>query len=62
MISNIGMVLRNIYSKKSLGDFKHIDGINLFGLLSIISFFYCLPCALALEGGAWGGGKEEDWA
>ncbi len=22
MISNVGMVLRNIYSKKSLGDFK----------------------------------------
>lgn len=50
MISNIGMVLRNIYSKKSLGDFKHIDGINLFGLLSIISLFYCAPAGLALEG------------
>lgn len=52
MISNVGMVLRNIYSKKSLGDFK-IDGINLFALLSIISFFYCLPCAWVLEGAKW---------
>ncbi|GAB4815738.1 hypothetical protein N2152v2_002784 [Parachlorella kessleri] len=50
MVSNVGMVLRNIYSKKSLGDFKNIDGINLFGLLSIISIGYCLPCALVLEG------------
>eukprot|EP00887_Chlorella_sp_A99_P004456 scaffold30.g4456.t1 len=63
MISNVGMVLRNIYSKKSLGDFKArawrrrrrrlIDGINLFALLSIISFFYCLPCAWVLEGAKW---------
>ena len=30
---------------------QDIDGINLFGLLSIISIFYCLPCALVLEGG-----------
>lgn len=50
MISNVGMVLRNIYSKKSLGDFKNIDGINLFALLSVISFFYCLPCSLLFEG------------
>jgi solute carrier family 35 protein E1 len=58
MISNVGMVLRNIYSKKSLGDWKNIDGINLFALLSIISIFYCLPPALALEGGSRGRGGE----
>ncbi|PSC67934.1 Xylulose 5-phosphate phosphate chloroplastic [Micractinium conductrix] len=49
MISNVGMVLRNIYSKKLLGQLK-IDGINLFAILSIISIFYCLPCALVFEG------------
>jgi solute carrier family 35 protein E1 len=49
MVSNVGMVLRNIYSKKFLGQLK-LDGINLFAILSIISIFYCLPCALLLEG------------
>jgi hypothetical protein len=49
MISNVGMVLRNIYSKKFLGQLK-LDGINLFAILSIISIFYCLPCALVVEG------------
>ncbi|GLI71662.1 hypothetical protein VaNZ11_016898 [Volvox africanus] len=53
MISNLGMVLRNIYSKKSLNDYKHIDGINLFGLISFASLLYCLPAALVLESGAW---------
>ncbi|KAL4434461.1 hypothetical protein ABPG75_000902 [Micractinium tetrahymenae] len=51
MISNVGMVLRNIYSKKFLGQLK-LDGINLFAILSIISIFYCLPCALVMEGPA----------
>lgn len=27
-----------------------LDGINLFAILSIISIFYCLPCALVMEG------------
>jgi solute carrier family 35 protein E1 len=95
MISNLGMVLRNIYSKKSLVDFKvrgcgdtrrrnccstdvspihltsqntqqwptmtllcclrvqHIDGINLFGLISIVSLVYCAPAAFFMEGGQW---------
>ena len=33
-----------------------LDGINLFALLSIISFFYTLPVAIAVEGlrgGVW---------
>lgn len=50
MISNIGMVLRNIYSKKYLDEFKHIDGINMFALLSIMSIFITVPAALAMEG------------
>ncbi|KAG2451660.1 hypothetical protein HYH02_003440 [Chlamydomonas schloesseri] len=53
MISNMGMVLRNIYSKKSLNDYKHIDGINLFGLISIASLIYCLPASLYFEAGIW---------
>lgn len=54
MISNLGMVLRNIYSKKSLNDYKHIDGINLFGLISISSLLFCVPAAIWAEGHMWG--------
>jgi solute carrier family 35 protein E1 len=50
MISNIGMVLRNVYSKKYLDQFKGIDGINMFALLSIISIFITAPAALYVEG------------
>lgn len=53
MISNIGMVLRNIYSKKSLNKYKHIDGINLFGLISLVSLLYCAPAAVYMEGAMW---------
>ncbi|KAI3439127.1 hypothetical protein D9Q98_001535 [Chlorella vulgaris] len=49
MVSNFGMVLRNIYSKKFLGQLK-LDGINLFAILSIMSIAYCLPAALYFEG------------
>lgn len=58
MLSNVGMVARNIYSKKSLQDFTdaRLDGINLFGLLSILSVAICAPLALAVEGLAPGGG------
>jgi len=54
MISNIGMVLRNIYSKKSLVNYKHVDGINLFGLISIVSLVYCAPAAVYMESSMWG--------
>jgi solute carrier family 35 protein E1 len=50
MLSNIGMVLRNIYSKKYLGEFKNIDGTNMFALLSIISLIYTVPAAIYMEG------------
>jgi hypothetical protein len=129
MISNLGMVLRNIYSKKSLNDYKvgeqrvgmwmvatlarlklpdvarpyvqylpimhllkmnnqmrhlvaapsvslleglqqavvdvdmtsvaglmllqHIDGINLFGLISIASLLFCVPAAFYMESSMW---------
>ncbi|KAG2489028.1 hypothetical protein HYH03_012466 [Edaphochlamys debaryana] len=58
MISNVGMVLRNIYSKKSLNDYKHIDGINLFGLISIASLLFCAPAGIYFEGSTWKGAWE----
>lgn len=62
MLSNIGMVLRNIYSKKYLDQYKNIDGINMFALLSIISILYTLPAALIMEGFAGGVYKWGDMA
>ncbi|KFM28947.1 Xylulose 5-phosphate/phosphate translocator, chloroplastic [Auxenochlorella protothecoides] len=51
MISNFGMVMRNVLSKKSLGDATNkLDGTNLFALLSFISLVYTVPVALAVEG------------
>jgi hypothetical protein len=32
---------------------QHIDGINLFGLISIASLIYCLPASLYFEAGIW---------
>lgn len=34
---------------------QHIDGINLFGLISIASLLYCAPLAILMEGGKWSG-------
>ena len=56
MISNVAMVLRNITSKKSLNDFKNIDGINLYGILGIIGLFYLAPAAIVVEGSQWSAG------
>ncbi|PKA64126.1 Xylulose 5-phosphate/phosphate translocator, chloroplastic [Apostasia shenzhenica] len=53
LISNVGFVLRNIYSKQSLYEFKHIDGLNLYGWISIVSLFYLLPIAVLIEGRHW---------
>lgn len=33
---------------------QHIDGINLFGLISIVSLLYCAPAAVFAEGHVWG--------
>eukprot|EP00891_Asterochloris_glomerata_P003352 jgi/Astpho2/3352/Aster-04701 len=56
MLSNVGMVLRNIYSKKALGDYKDadIDGMNLFGLIAIAALVFCVPLAVVMEGSKWG--------
>ncbi|XP_028771873.1 xylulose 5-phosphate/phosphate translocator, chloroplastic [Neltuma alba] len=53
MISNVGFVLRNIYSKRSLQNFKEVDGLNLYGWISIISLLYLFPVAIAVEGSQW---------
>lgn len=56
LISNVGFVLRNIYSKQSLYDFSHINGLNLYGWISILSLLYLFPVALFVEGSQWVGG------
>ncbi|KAK8968500.1 hypothetical protein KSP40_PGU001098 [Platanthera guangdongensis] len=53
LISNVGFVLRNIYSKQSLYEFKHIDGLNLYGWISIVSLIYLFPVAVLIEGRHW---------
>ncbi|KAL9228777.1 hypothetical protein vseg_004321 [Gypsophila vaccaria] len=59
MISNVGFVLRNIYSKKSLESFKEVDGLNLYGWISIISFLYLFPAAVYVEGAQWVQGYQK---
>lgn len=53
MISNVGFVLRNIYSKKSLQSFKEVNGLNLYGWITIISLLYLFPVAIFVEGSQW---------
>lgn len=53
LISNVGFVLRNIYSKKSLQNFKQVNGLNLYGWITILSFFYLFPVAIFVEGSQW---------
>ena len=49
----MGFVLRNIYSKKSLQNFKEVKRLNLYGLISIVSLFYLFPVAIFVEGSQW---------
>ncbi|KAE9594820.1 putative sugar phosphate transporter domain-containing protein [Lupinus albus] len=53
LISNVGFVLRNIYSKRSLQNFKEVDGLNMYGWITIISLFYLFPVAIFVEGSQW---------
>ncbi|KAJ8763187.1 hypothetical protein K2173_025572 [Erythroxylum novogranatense] len=53
LISNVGFVLRNIYSKKSLQQYKEVNGLNLYGWISIISLIYLFPVAVVVEGSRW---------
>lgn len=59
MISNVGFVLRNIYSKKSLQSFKEVNGLNMYGWISIISLFYLFPVAVFVEGSQWVAGYHK---
>ncbi|KAK6120759.1 hypothetical protein DH2020_045500 [Rehmannia glutinosa] len=59
MISNVGFVLRNIYSKKSLQSFKEVNGLNLYGWISIISLLYLFPVAVFVEGSQWVSGYHK---
>lgn len=59
MISNVGFVLRNIYSKKSLQNFKEVNGLNLYGWISIISLLYLFPVAVFVEGSHWVAGYQK---
>ncbi|XWS64980.1 hypothetical protein CRYUN_Cryun05aG0051100 [Craigia yunnanensis] len=52
-ISNVGFVLRNIYSNRSLQNFKEVNGLNLHGSISIISLLYLFPVAVIVEGSQW---------
>ena len=58
MLSNFAFVLRNILSKKYMVKYKEtIDGINLYGLISVLSLGYMIPLALVMEGPAmWDAG------
>ncbi|CAB4269262.1 unnamed protein product [Prunus armeniaca] len=53
LISNVGFVLRNIYSKRSLQNFKEVDGLNLYGWITILSLLYLFPVAIFVEGSQW---------
>lgn len=59
LISNVGFVLRNIYSKKSLQSFKEVNGLNLYGWISIISLMYLFPVAVYVEGSQWVSGYHK---
>lgn len=53
MASNLGMVLRGLYSRRCLQGFEGMDGINLFGLISLSSLIFCIPLSLLFESHAW---------
>ncbi|XP_057800441.1 xylulose 5-phosphate/phosphate translocator, chloroplastic [Salvia miltiorrhiza] len=59
MISNVGFVLRNVYSKKSLHRFKEVNGLNLYGWITILSLFYLFPVAVFVEGSQWVAGYHK---
>lgn len=59
MISNVGFVLRNIYSKKSLQSFKEVNGLNLYGWITILSLVYLFPVAVFVEGSQWVAGYHK---
>jgi len=56
LISNLGTVLRSICSKQLMDEFKEIDGINTYALISAIGLVYLAPVAYLVEGATWSAG------
>ena len=56
MTSNVAFVLRNIFSKREMENLKDVDGINFYGVISIISMLYLAPVAFFVEGSQWSAG------
>ncbi|KAL5984953.1 hypothetical protein ACLOJK_038790 [Asimina triloba] len=54
-----GAVLQVIYSKKSLQSFNQVNGLNLYGCISIVSFMYSFPVVVFVEGPQWATGYFE---
>lgn len=50
MGSNVSFQSRNVLSKKFMGDIKGLDNINLFSIITMLSFVILLPVALFTEG------------
>jgi solute carrier family 35 protein E1 len=52
MASNLTFTSRNVLSKKMMSGSatKGLDNINLFSIITIMSFFLLTPCAMLLEG------------
>ncbi|MCH86846.1 phosphoenolpyruvate phosphate translocator 2 chloroplastic-like [Trifolium medium] len=51
MASNLTNQSRNVLSKKLMAnEADALDNINLYSVITIISFFLLLPCAIFLEG------------
>jgi len=52
MASNLTFTSRNVLSKKMMSGSatKGLDNINLFSVITIMSFFLLTPCAMLLEG------------
>ncbi|XVE93177.1 hypothetical protein REPUB_Repub01dG0167800 [Reevesia pubescens] len=53
LISNVGFVIRNIYSKRSLQNIKEVNGLNLYGWIAIISLLYLFHVAIIVEESQW---------
>jgi len=56
--SNVGMVLRNIVSKKMMGQYNSMGGINLFILISSAATVFCAPLAYYFEHTRWNAALE----
>jgi len=50
MGSNVSFQSRNVLSKKFMGQIKGLDNINLFGIITMLSFCLLAPVALLMEG------------